>query len=341
MADVFVVDKYALDVPNYTIEERCGQHDLLTVTGAGAAGLYNYAGKPASLSIDSGSNSRVIVGYLDTAVTTTGQKDQSVVTAFMLGASSALRSGSERKWKDKRPFEIASDVVRPYGFCLEMDTYKFSIPLFVQSAESDWQLLNRLADEIGMQLIGTNTVIRMIDPIMEIRRRKLRPLFTLDVTKLISYSSAHNSIPLGFEARVFSGIDKFGQTFRVVANEGASITLPAAETVSSLEEALLAKERIERRRHRMRRAQCVLKFNPILRSGTTIALTNGTETNVWFITESQHMMAARGDSKTMLSLYRDEDDQKAVIDAWRQSMWPRPVKSQDHWVGTERWEREL
>jgi len=221
-----------------------------------------------------------------------------------------------------------------------MDAYKYTIPLFLQSAESDWQLLNRLAGEIGMQLVGTNTVIRIIDPIMEIRRRKLRPLFTVDVTKLLDYAHAHNSIPLGHESRVFAGIDKFGQTFTVIANEGSSVTLPAPETVSSLEEALLAKERIERRRHRLRRAQCTLKFNPILRSGTTITLTNGTNRNVWFISEARHSMT-RSDSMTQLSLYRDEDDQSTTIDAWRQSMWPRPIKSQDRWIGTERWEREL
>lgn len=340
MDDVFSAGSTSFNVGDYDIEERCGQHDLLTVTGSGKT-LATEVGKPASLMISQGVYSRRIVGYVDIQATSMGRNRETYDAVYVLGASSVMRSGVERKWKGMRPFDIACDIVRPYGFCLEMDTYQYKIPLFAQSSESDWQLLNRLAAEIGMALIGTNTVIRLVDPVLEIRRRKLRPLYTVDVRTLSDYNISQNPVPLGYEGRVFQGIDRFKQTFSVTANSNATVVLPAPETVRSLEDAFSAAARIERRRHRLKRATCSLRFMPVLRSGTTLALTNGTVTNVWFIAESRHVSTSGDKVRTYLVLNRDDDDQRTAVDAWRGSQWPEPVLLGDRWVSSIRWEREL
>jgi len=340
MADVFTAGSTTLNVGDYDIEERCGQHDLLTVTGT-VKTLAAEVGKPASLWIEQGVYSRRIVGYVDTHGTSMGRNRETFDAVYVLGASSVMRSGAERKWKSMRPFDIACDIVRPYGFCLEMDTYNYKIPLFAQSSESDWQLLNRLAAEIGMALIGTNTVIRMVDPVLEIRRRKLRPINTVDVRTLSDYNISQSPVPLGYEGRVFQGIDRFRSSFSVTANPNATVVLPAPETVRSLEDALSAVDRIERRRHRMKRATCSLKFMPILRSGTTLALTDGTVTKVWFIAETRHVYTNNQKLRTYLVLNRDDDDQSTAVDAWRGSQWPEPVLMNDRWVSSIRWEREL
>jgi len=340
MADVFSAGSTALNVSDYDIEEHCGQHDLLTINGT-VKSLAAEIGKPAALQIDQGAYSRKIVGYIDTQATSMGRNRETFDAVYVLGASSVMRSGGERKWKAKRPFDIASEIVRPYGFCLEMDKYEYTIPLFAQSAESDWQLLNRLAAEIGMALIGTNTVIRMVDPVREIRRRKLRPLNTVDIRTLTDYNISQSPVPLGYEGRVFQGVDRFRKTFSVTANPNATIVLPAPETVRSLEDALSAAERIERRRHRMKRATCSMSFMPVLRSGTTLALTNGSDTRVWFIVESRHISTGNDKVRTYLVLNRDDDDDRTAVDAWRGSQWPEPVLMDNQWVSSIRWEREL
>jgi len=340
MGDLFMVGDLALQATTFTIEESCGQHDLLSISGTQSTVLTQYAGQPSKLTAWQGSATRAIHGYLDTHATSTGLNKDMVVTGYVLGASSVMRSGAERQWKDKRPYEIAQDIVRPYGFCLEMDKYPYTIPLFVQSAESDWQLLVRLANEIGMALIGTNVVIRIVDPSMEIRRRRLRPLYKFDVNKLFNYSISASPVPLGYEARVFAGVDKYGQSFSVTANPTSTVTLPAPEIVRSLEDAISAKERIERRRHRLRRATCSLKFTPGLRSGTTVALTNGADTNVWFIVEATHVKSF-DQSYTTLVMNRDEDDQTATAPVWSSVQWPQPVLQQGRWIAPSRWEREL
>ena len=46
MPDVFTAGTLALNVTGYDIEERCGQHDLLTVTGTGK-NMGETVGKPA------------------------------------------------------------------------------------------------------------------------------------------------------------------------------------------------------------------------------------------------------------------------------------------------------
>jgi hypothetical protein len=340
MGDTFMVGDLALQATTFTIEERCGQHDLLSISGTQSTALTKYAGQPAKLTAWQGSATRAIHGYLDTHAISTGFNKDMVVTGYVLGASSVMRSGAERQWKDKRPFDIARDIVRPYGFCLEMDTYQYTIPLFVQSAESDWQLLARLAQEIGMALIGTNVVIRMVDPSLEIRRRRMRPLYKFNVNKLFNYSISASPVPLGYEARVFAGVDKFGESFSVTANPDAAVTLPAPETVRSLEDAISAAERIGRRRHRLRRATCSLKFTPGLRSGTTVALTNGADTNVWFVHEATHVKSFE-ESYTSLVLNRDEDDQTATSPVWQSVQWPQPTLQSARWIAPSRWEREL
>lgn len=340
MPATFSVGKLNQTVNEFTIDESCNKHDLLTIQGTGGPDLGPYAGKPAQLDITSGSNSRLIAGYLDTQATSVGRHKDLIHVGYLLGASSVMRSGAERKWVNKRPFEIARDVVQEHGFCLEMDAYPYQLSLFAQHNESDWQLLCRLADEIGMALIGTNTVIRMIDPSMEIRRRKQRPVAVYDVNKLDDYHLSASPTPVGFEARVFKGIDKWGTTFTVTANADSAITLPAPEIVKYLGDALSAKERIERRRHRLYHATASMTFNPGLRSGTTVGLTNGPKTNVWFIAEAKHTMKSDG-SRTDLVLRRDADEQSAVIKTWRAVQWPQPRLIQDRWIGSQRWEREL
>ena len=340
MTTQFSIGNMTQAISDFVIDECCNKHDMLTIESTNGPDLGRYAGKPGRLDIANGSNSRTIAGYLDTQATSVGRHKDFVSVSYLLGASSVMRSGVERKWVNKRPFEIARDVTQGHGFCLEMDAYPYTIGLFVQHNESDWQLLCRLADEVGMALIGTNTVIRMIDPSMEIRRRKSRPVAVYDVNKLDEYHISASPTPIGYEARVFQGIDKWGTTFSVTANAGSSITLPAPEVVKSLGDALSAKERIERRRHRLYHANASMTFNPVLRSGTTIGLSNGSITNVWFITEARHTMK-HGGSRTDLVLRRDADEQTSVVGTWRALQWPQPTLVQDRWVGSQRWEREL
>src|SRR5262245_52365939 len=144
MAATFTVGRLRLDVVDYLVEERCGQHDLVTIEGIGGRNLQPYVGQPAKLDIVTSGLNRTIVGYLDKQAVSTGYTRDTLYVGYSLGASSMMRSGSERQWKDKRPFDIAVDIVQPYNFCLEMDRFDTTFPLFVQHNESDWQTLSRL-----------------------------------------------------------------------------------------------------------------------------------------------------------------------------------------------------
>ena len=341
MPAIFSADRMRLQISDYFVEETCGKHDLLTIqTPGGSVKLRPYAGKPVSLVISDGGNKRTIAGYLDTQATSAGRDADSLMVGYVLGASSAMRSGQERAWKGKRPFEIARDVVQGYGFCLEMDTYKHTIPLFVQHNESDWQLLSRLADEVGMAVVGTNCVIRIIDPSMEIRRRQLRQMLTYNISKVREYHVSDSPVPVGYEKRVLQGIDRHGQTFTVIANPDSPVSLPAPEIFGALGDALNAKERIERRRHRLWHATAVVPFNPMLRSGQTVRLTNASTSHVWFVMDATHRMMFKS-SSTSLVLRRDADGQRGTNNTWRDVKWPTPQIKQGKWVGSQRWEREL
>jgi hypothetical protein len=88
-------------------------------------------------------------------------------------------------------------------------------------------------------------------------------------------------------------------------------------------------------------ASILMKFHAILRSGTTVALTNGGETKVWFITESRHTYTHSDRLTTSLALNRDDDDVRAATDIWHGSKWPTPVLLNGRWVSSVTWEREL
>src|SRR5262245_54208014 len=122
MPSQFTAYRLTMPVTDFVIEECCNKHDLLTVQILGGSNkLAAYSGKPSQLKVDDGWRSRLIAGYLATHATSAGRDKDSVLVAYALGASSVMRSGRERSWKNARPYDIARDVIVSYGFCLEMD----------------------------------------------------------------------------------------------------------------------------------------------------------------------------------------------------------------------------
>ncbi|MEJ7654106.1 MAG: hypothetical protein WKH64_12650 [Chloroflexia bacterium] len=221
-----------------------------------------------------------------------------------------------------------------------MERIPEGIPFFAQSGESDWQTLVRLANEHGLVVVGTNTVIRIVDPSLETRRQYRRIGININVNRARSFTSSHSSTPVGFERRSFIGVDKFGETFEVTANPESPISLHAPELVSSLGAAMMSKDRLERRRHSRRTATATVESHPHARSGTCVNLSNGQDVRTWFVLEAKHMM--KGDnSSTSLTLCRDDDDNRGAVAASGNQRWPQAVNVNAKWRSSTKWSREL
>ena len=172
-----------LDPKHLVIEEAEGMHDLATLYFGGIYGRdivaqlnlgdvgANDIGPPAMIEIIVGGVLVEFYGYIDTTVETrtTGE---STTEIYFLSASSIMRNGRARVWRDALPFTIASDLLAPYGLGLEMDKLPNPMASFAQSDQSDWETLRNLAVLNGLSLTATGSIIKLKDVINTTRRAK-------------------------------------------------------------------------------------------------------------------------------------------------------------------------
>src|SRR5688500_12889220 len=92
------------------IDEGGSQHDLATLHMEDDTVIREHIGAPAVLEIFDGPMQKKMYGYIDTGVAgrySTGHDS----IYYLLGASSVMRSGSPKMWRDQTPFEIAKQIV--------------------------------------------------------------------------------------------------------------------------------------------------------------------------------------------------------------------------------------
>lgn len=336
------------------IEEMVGMHDLATITidtaTEGTDLLKGALTKPVEVIIIDGGMAKVMVGYLDTYIRGS-DAGQATDTFFVLGATSAMRNGASKTWRDAKPFDVAKQVVNKYSFGLEMDTYTYSLPSFVQGTESDWETLRKLAGEMGYFLVPAGTTVRMIHPNQEIRRqvRNVLPLFITPAANGISTNVSEFSIvdtksPIGFENTEFSGIDKYGNFFSVTADTGASVTRKSNVLVASASEAMQAAERLKNRSFLQRRASMVIAGGANLYCGGCVSVQESAQRLTWLISEIKHAWhqdSNIGTYTASMSLVRPDTDSDLPAPYRDVTERPRNVASGGTWRAEHQWAVEL
>lgn len=297
--DVFGTPAMRVSPQSVVIEEGEGLHDVVTCTLSDfdARKVSAALGLPCRVSCQSGLFSRLFYGYFDTTAPTLSKTD-AVGTYYLLGTTSVMRNGAPRVWVDKKPYDIARDLTRPYGLGLEFESYPFTLPFFSQSVESDWQTLQRLAMECGLSLTSNGVVVRFADVLQETRRwMKVSAPVVFKLPAGRSYESAiaateftiiDSHTPIGGEQYDFFGVDSFGVSFRVQGGV-STITKHQPITVNSLADAQREARRMESMSRFLTRGVLQAPGDMSVRPGQCVALddVNGVRT-LWYVTSIRH-----------------------------------------------------
>jgi hypothetical protein len=327
----------AIEPQQMVIDEAEGLHDMATLTFGGFYGrdivkqldLGNVAandiGPPAVVEVITGSVLVRFYGYIDTAVETRSSLNDTTVQLYFLSSSSIMRNGSSRVWHGKLPFEIAKDILKPYGLGLEMDKVPYPMESFTQSDESDWEALRNLAVRNGLSLTSSASIIQMRDVINTTRRAKgtsLTPRFRRPGSYRVNsgleatgFTQVASRTPMGAERYRYYGIDHLGVAFEVAGGVSAISKSPGT-VVSSLGSALREARRHEAMGRFVTRATLDSPGLVGCSAGECIIVESDTESEYWYISSSKHSLVSRKDEHHMtLELCRQEGVSPGYISA--------------------------
>jgi hypothetical protein len=344
------------------IDESEGMHDMATLYFGGVYGRNlvaqfdladvgaNDIGPPAAIEFISNSVLTTFYGYIDTTVETR-TIGESVVEVYFLNATSVMRSGTPRVWRDERPFDIAQDLLKPYGLGLEMDKIANPMASFSQSDQSDWEALRNLAVLNGLSLTATGPIVKLQDVINTTRRAKGSALTSrfrrpgtperynkgLEVTQFTQVASR---TPLGGERYRYYGIDQLGVSFEVSGGVSAIAKSPGT-VVKSLGAALRESRRHEAVGRFVTRATLDGPGLDGCSAGDCVIVDNDVDPEYWYVSSSKHTLTPKKDEHHMtLELCRQEGIAPGYIST---TVPPRPgvVLIGKEWRADRSWAVEL
>lgn len=260
-------------IDRLTVEQNEGMHDAFTayLANPGDVDSALLRGSPCRVVWGQGFAAQSMYGYIDTPTDMTGHEHNGMVL-LGLGASSAMRNGQARSWRRSSPFRVARTIVAPYRMSFAVDKYVASIDAFMQSDESDWSALVRLAAATGMSLVSHGTSVRLLDVRKTIGRSMLRPAPLLNDPD--SFVQLETSSPVGYDKFEFNGIDRLGSPFAMRGGQSNGIQRHSGQNFQSLEEARLAAVRHEDRERHYVRALAEFKGLVNISSGS-VCVTEG------------------------------------------------------------------
>jgi hypothetical protein len=316
-----------IDPDRIVIEEAEGMHDLATLSFDGTIGRDIVAqlklddvgaddiGPPAAIEIITNNMLAEFYGYIDTTVETR-RTGESTTEIYFLAATSVMRNGTPRVWRDERPFDIAGDLLAPYGLGLEMDKIADSIASFSQANQSDWEALRNLAVTCGLSLTASGPIVRLKNVINTTRRAKgtaLTPRFRRPGSIVASGAQEASEItqvasrtPLGGERYRYYGIDHLGVSFEVSGGV-SSISKSPGTVVKSLGAALREARRHESVGRFITRATMTAPGTVSCSAGDCVIVDNSGTPEYWYISTSKHELTpVKSEHRMTLELCRQE-----------------------------------
>lgn len=352
-----------VDPDRVVVEEAEGMHDLVTLSYGGLYGrdivkqlnlgdvAANDIGPAAVIEIISGSVLAEFHGYIDTTVETRTTTSEAANEIYFLSASSIMRNGQPRVWHDTLPFDIAGDLLAPYGLGLEMDKLLLPMATFSQSDQSDWEALRHLAVMNGLSLTASGPIVKLKDVINTTRRAKgtdLTPRFTRPgaeqavrtVPEASQFTQVASRTPLGGERYRYYGIDHLGASFEVSGGVSAIEKSPGT-VVTSLGAALREARRHESMGRFVTRATLDGSGLTGCSAGDCIIVDNERTPEYWYITNSKHVFVPQRDEHRMsLELCRQDGVSPGYVST---PVPPRPrtVLIGKEWRCDREWRVEL
>jgi len=320
-----LVSRFSVDSLTASSEE--GKHDQFSAYIALGAPVYGMQGWPCTLTWGSGAATQSMIGYVDTVSEMTGDDALSGWAVIGLGATSKMRSGTARSFRRSTPFLIASNIVLPHRMGVMVDQYIYPLDAFMQTSESDWAALGKLADSIGMSLIADGTTAMLVDVRRAIGRAALRPI--KHIREPDSFIKLDTPSPVGFDTFEFTGIDRMGSSFTVRGGPEGGVKRHAGENFSSLEEARNAARRWEDRQRFMKRAMATFSGQVAVKAGDVLMVEGGT----WYVAGVRHTVAL-GSQKQTVQIELHQTEEKRPSSAYVPSP-PTSVQRNGAWVSSQ------
>lgn len=326
-----------LPVQDALVSQDEGKHDLVTarLESGDIEQARQWQGAPVIFRWGERADPRTIYGYVDTV----GSED-GVLTVHVLGMTNVCRNGRPRQWLKTLPFVIAQQILEPYRLGLEMDQDIHPLDSFIQTDDSDWKALVRLANQIGMTVISDNGVVRIVDVRKELSRASRRALPRYRIEKSDSgagspamhYTFLDTYQPVGHDRYRFSGVDRLGQTFEITGGDENGVLRHREVTFQSLTEAMSAGRQWEDRT-RLRQQATVhgAGLSRVSAGSAVLVAEEDPSAGPWYVMAARHMASKRGDLyKTELALQRPVGRRVAAPD--RPTMVrPSPVLREGKW----------
>ena len=331
--EIFGPRPMRFNIDSLSVTQEEGMHDMFTsyLARPGAVDAEDLKGQPCQVTWGTGFSTTTLVGYVDTTSRIVGEQSGLVIIA--LGATSTMRSGEARSWRRASPFRIARNVVHPYRMSLVADKYIATVDAFMQTDDSDWACLARLAGLSGMSLVGRNTSVMLIDVRKAIGRAKMRPVPVFREPE--SFVQMETPSPVGFDTFDFSGIDRLGSKFAVRGGPEGGVQRHASQNFSSLDEARMASVKHgDRQRHHIR---AVATFHGQLNMQVgDVCVVEGQH---WYVAKCQHEVRI-GTSQTTVTaeLHRAVEGRPATADI---ALNPASVLRGGKWIAERNYEVEL
>lgn len=156
------------------------------------------------------------------------------ITYTCIGTSKPMNTDKTRTWGEVTGTYIAKQIAKEYSFRAVLTKTDWVLPYEVQSNESDFHFLNRIADKIGYRFWVSGGTLYFIDPIVVIQGSGTQgvPRFYLDKSFLYldtvrDFSmSLGDNIPGGSQTvRQIYGLDKAtGRVFKTKASNATATT---------------------------------------------------------------------------------------------------------------------
>lgn len=313
---------YSITPLSCNIYQSVGQHEQVEIKMTPVQGmtLMDGAYKTLSFAWDVNSAGRFFGYVTDYSVGSRQSTTGTVVSVTAMGVSSVMKTGRPRFFTNSTVGDVIARIASEaqLGFVDEFGKAHYVWPQLAQTDESDWEFINDLANREGSQLLITDGVVRLIDPLNVLQRTEPVLLLTNspdqtphDIAGLFDFSATtySNRLPASYTPTVAFLND--GQVQTVPGSTGMHQNqqfYSAGMPLRNKAEAELAQITmpVDWNHKAEARVSGSAKLQPgtvtVVRSGLQAA-NNQPYDGFWYITDAEHVLAQQG-FQTKLSLAR-------------------------------------
>jgi hypothetical protein len=156
-------------VVSASIEETSDKHAFASISMRGAdREVSRHKKKPISFRYGTFPNYGYFYGYVVDAMKDQPHQGEINISYACLGYTYPLRKSQPRVWSNTLASQIIQEIVSPYGLGFSFTGDDFRFERLAQTSQSDWQMVTKVARQLGKMCIPYDGVIRLIDPIVEL-----------------------------------------------------------------------------------------------------------------------------------------------------------------------------